>query len=145
MLDCPSNPVSSKGLLHERKHSGRRPGNRGDSGKMFWCGYRDMELTHTRTQRHYISEMMALPGIPCVCACACVCVCARVRACVRVCMCACMCVRVCMCACACVCVCVLSRFSRVPVDRSPLGSSVRGVLQARILQWVAIYSSRGSF
>ena len=139
MLDCPSNPVSSKGLLHERKHSGRRPGNRGDSGKMFWCGYRDMELTHTRTQRQYISEMMALPGIPCVCACACV----------HVCVCMCACVRACVCVCACVrvhvCVCVLSRFSRVPVDHSPLGSSVHGVLQARILEWVAIYSSRGSF
>ena len=31
-----------------------------------------------------------------------------------------------------------------PVDRSPPGSSVRGILQARILQWVAISFSRGS-
>ena len=30
------------------------------------------------------------------------------------------------------------------MDCSPLGSSVRGVLQARILKWVAILSSRGS-
>ena len=31
-----------------------------------------------------------------------------------------------------------------PMDCSPLGSSVHGILQARILQWVAISSSRGS-
>ena len=36
---------------------------------------------------------------------------------------------------------LLSRFSRVrlcdPIDGSPLGSSVPGILQARILEWVA--------
>ena len=31
-----------------------------------------------------------------------------------------------------------------PMDCSPLGSSVHGTLQARILEWVAIPSSRGS-
>ena len=31
-----------------------------------------------------------------------------------------------------------------PVDRSPPGSSVRGILQARILEWAALPSSRGS-
>ena len=31
-----------------------------------------------------------------------------------------------------------------PMDRSPPGSSVRGILQARILEWIAIPSSRGS-
>ena len=31
-----------------------------------------------------------------------------------------------------------------PVDCSPLGFSVHGILQARILEWVAISSSRGS-
>ena len=31
-----------------------------------------------------------------------------------------------------------------PTDRSPPGSSVHGILQARILEWVAIFSSRGS-
>jgi len=31
-----------------------------------------------------------------------------------------------------------------PMDCSPPSSSVRGILQARILQWVAISSSRGS-
>ena len=31
-----------------------------------------------------------------------------------------------------------------PVDRSPPGSSVHGVLQARILEWVVMPSSRGS-
>ena len=30
-----------------------------------------------------------------------------------------------------------------PVDRSPPGSSVYGILQARILEWVAISFSRG--
>ena len=31
-----------------------------------------------------------------------------------------------------------------PMDRSPPGSSVPGILQARILEWVAMSSSRGS-
>ena len=31
-----------------------------------------------------------------------------------------------------------------PMDCSPPGSSVRGILQARILEWVAIPFSRGS-
>ena len=31
-----------------------------------------------------------------------------------------------------------------PVDCSPLGSSVHGILQTRILEWVAMPSSRGS-
>ena len=31
-----------------------------------------------------------------------------------------------------------------PMDYSPLGSSVHGILQARILEWVAISFSRGS-
>ena len=31
-----------------------------------------------------------------------------------------------------------------PVDSSPPGSSVHGILQARILEWVAISFSRGS-
>ena len=33
---------------------------------------------------------------------------------------------------------------RDPVDCSPSGSSVHGILQARMLQWVAMLSSRGS-
>ena len=32
-----------------------------------------------------------------------------------------------------------------PVDYSPSGSSVHGILQARILEWVAISFSRGIF
>ena len=32
-----------------------------------------------------------------------------------------------------------------PVDGSPPGSSVHGILQARLLEWVAIRSCRGSF
>ena len=31
-----------------------------------------------------------------------------------------------------------------PMDYSPSGSSVHGILQARILEWVAMHSSRGS-
>ena len=31
-----------------------------------------------------------------------------------------------------------------PMDSSPAGSSVPGILQARILEWVAMPSSRGS-
>ena len=31
-----------------------------------------------------------------------------------------------------------------PMDCSPLGSAVHGILQARILEWVAIHSSKGS-
>ena len=31
-----------------------------------------------------------------------------------------------------------------PMDGSPLGSSVHGILQARLLEWVAMPSSRGS-
>ena len=44
--------------------------------------------------------------------------------------------------------CVLSRLSRVglcnPMDCTPPGSSVHGILQARILEWVAIPFSSGS-
>ena len=47
-----------------------------------------------------------------------------------------------------VCVCVKSLQSCLtlcnPVDCSPPGSSVLGISQARILEWVAILSSRGS-
>ena len=43
--------------------------------------------------------------------------------------------------------CMLSHFSHVwlcnPMNCSPSGSSVQGILQARILEWVAIPSSRG--
>ena len=42
--------------------------------------------------------------------------------------------------------CVLSSFSHVQlfVTFSPIGSSVHGIFQAKILEWVAISSSRGS-
>ena len=44
--------------------------------------------------------------------------------------------------------CVQNHFSGIrlcsPVDYSPPGSSVRGILQARILKWVAISFSMGS-
>ena len=38
----------------------------------------------------------------------------------------------------------MSRFTEfVPVDYSPPDSSVHGILQARILEWVAMPSSKG--
>ena len=47
-----------------------------------------------------------------------------------------------VCVCVCVCVCVLVAQScltlRDPMDYSPPGSSIHGLLQARILEWVAI-------
>ena len=54
----------------------------------------------------------------------------------------------CVCVCMCVCVCVLSCFSSVwlcdCMDCSPPGSSVHGILQARILEWFAMPSSSRS-
>ena len=48
----------------------------------------------------------------------------------------------------CVCSCVLSHFSCLTLcnlmDCSPPGSAIPGVFQARILEWVAMPSSRGS-
>ena len=53
-----------------------------------------------------------------------------------------------VCVCVCVCVCAKSLQSCPtlwdPMDCSPPGSSVHGILQARILEWVAMPSSRGS-
>ena len=31
-----------------------------------------------------------------------------------------------------------------PMDSSPIGNSIRGIFQARILEWIAIFFSRGS-
>ena len=64
--------------------------------------------------------------------------------------------RVCVCVCVCVCVttwkCLLAAAAAKslqscptlcnPIDSSPLGSSVPGILQARILEWVAIAFSK---
>ena len=45
-----------------------------------------------------------------------------------------------------VCACMPSRAGLCgPMDCIPPGSSVHGILQARILEWVAMPSSRGSF
>ena len=53
-----------------------------------------------------------------------------------------------LCVCVCVCVCVLVAQSCPtlcdPMGCSPPSSSAHGILQARILEWVAISSSRGS-
>ena len=52
--------------------------------------------------------------------------------------------------CVCVCVCVHAKLLQLcptlcsPMDCSPPGSSVRGILQARILEWIAVPSSSGS-
>ena len=62
----------------------------------------------------------------------------------------CMCVgvshSVCVCVCVCVCVLVIQLCPTLcnPIDYSPPGSSVHGILQARILEWVWFPSSRGS-
>ena len=58
------------------------------------------------------------------------------------------CVCVSVCVCVCVCVCAKSLQSRLtlcdPMDYSPPDSSIHGILQARILDWVAMPSSRVS-
>ena len=65
-------------------------------------------------------------------------------------VCECVCVRACACAFVCVCVCVcLHELSHLVMSDSaapwsPPDSSVHGILQARILEWVAMPSSRGS-
>ena len=52
--------------------------------------------------------------------------------------------------CVCVCVCVHAKSLQLcptlcsPMDCSPPGSSIHGVLQAIILEWIAMPSSRGS-
>ena len=50
--------------------------------------------------------------------------------------------------CVCVCVCTLNRFSSIwlcnPMDCSLPDSSVHGILHARLLDWVAMLSFRGS-
>ena len=51
--------------------------------------------------------------------------------------------------CVCVCVCVSEVAQSCltlcnPVDGSPPGSSVHGILQARVLEWAAISFSKGS-
>ena len=58
-------------------------------------------------------------------------------------------VYICMCACICVwtCVCEYAQSCPTlynPINCSPPGSSIRGILQARILEWIALSSSRGS-
>ena len=50
-----------------------------------------------------------------------------------------------MCVCVCVCVCVQLCLTLCnPMDYSLPGSSAHGILQARILEWIVISSSRGS-
>ena len=55
-----------------------------------------------------------------------------------------------MCVCVCVCVCVHMLVAQLcptlcdPVDCNPSGFSIHGILQARILEWVAMPLSRGS-
>ena len=52
-----------------------------------------------------------------------------------------------MCVCVCVCACLVAQLCLTlcnPVDYSPPGFSVHGILQVRILEWIAISFSRGS-
>ena len=53
---------------------------------------------------------------------------------------------VCVCVCVCVCVLVTQSYPTLwdPMDCSPPGSSAQGILQVRVLEWVAISFSRGS-
>ena len=46
--------------------------------------------------------------------------------------------------CVCVCVCTHAQLCLILCDLSPPGSSVHGISQARILEWVSITFSRGS-
>ena len=49
------------------------------------------------------------------------------------------------CVCVCVCVCVFSHVQlRDPMNYGPPGTPVHGISQPRILEWVAIFFSRGS-
>ena len=54
-----------------------------------------------------------------------------------------------MCVCVCVCVCVRARvcmaLQSCPTPCDPMDSSIHGILQARILERVAMPSSRGIF
>ena len=52
----------------------------------------------------------------------------------------------CVCVCVCVCVSVAQPCLTLcyPMDSSPPGSSIHGILQARILEWVATLFSRRS-
>ena len=76
-----------------------------------------------------------------VCTCMCVhtCLCAHTH------VCACMCVRMHVCVCVCACTCAQSCPTVCdPMSHSPPGSSVHGIDQGRILEGVAIFSSRWS-
>ena len=64
---------------------------------------------------------------------------------VYVCVWVCVCMKECVSVCVCVCAQSLNHVQLCdPTDYSPLGSSVHGTFQARILQWVAIFYSKGS-
>ena len=52
--------------------------------------------------------------------------------------------RVCVCVCVCVLVTLWCLTLHSSMVYSPLGSSVHGILQARILEWVDLFFSRGS-
>ena len=51
-----------------------------------------------------------------------------------------------MCVCVCVCVLIAQLCTTLcdPIDYSPPGAPVHGILQARMLQWIAIPFSTGS-
>ena len=54
-------------------------------------------------------------------------------------------VELCVCVCVCVCICAQSCLTLFdPMDCRPPGSSVHGISQARLLEWIAISYSRGS-
>ena len=83
--------------------------------KLFFLFHGFAEFIRTRIIRMYYSSNLR------VCVCVCVCVCARAKL-----------LQSCLTLCD-------------PVDCRPPGSSVHGILQARIVEWVAMLSSRRSF
>ena len=100
-----------------------------DPGNQTWQGLQDTTEQWQRAralQRVSEAQMPALPNSV-----------ANVQLCVRACMCVCVCVRACVLTQSCLTLCN-------PMECNPSGSSVHGILQARVLEWVAISFSRGS-
>ena len=129
-------------LQHVTTQPSPTAGRSGAQG--WWPRWQPAQLQLTSAHLH--RDCPAGPSMSvCVCACACMCAhtCARVS--VRMCVCvrARVCMRMCVCACVGMCVCVCTHAKLIPLcptlcdpmDCSPLGSSVQGILQPRILEW----------
>ena len=91
----------------------------------------------------YVYVFMYMYVSVCVSVCD-VCACMYICMCVSLCTCVYMCVYVCMCVCMCAKMLQLCPTFCDPMDCSPPGSSVHGILQARTLEWaLAMPSCRG--